>query len=214
MGAPEPAGRGRLDADRRQACALRRRPRDVPAPGEDRDGDLAAQDDRVQLLLDAARRGFRPQGRSVPPRLPQRPVLLDRPLARARRRARLPALADPRQGLLRDQGRARLRAPRGLRPPRLRLPRRLADGRDRGDGEGVPARADRLARRARLRRLREGPQGDEERRRRPAAASIYETEYASGRHADLLGARLARERRAARARRPREGRRRAAGAAA
>ena len=37
------------------------------------------------------------------------PVLSDRPLARARRGARVPALADQRQGLLRDQGRARLR---------------------------------------------------------------------------------------------------------
>ena len=45
-------------------AALRRRPRDVPAPGEDRDRDLAPQDDRVQLLLDAARRGVGPQGRS------------------------------------------------------------------------------------------------------------------------------------------------------
>ena len=106
--------------------------RAVAAAGEDRDRDLAAQDDRVQLLLDAARRGLRPQGRPLPPRLPRRSVLPDRLLARARRRARVPALADPGQGLLRDQGRARLLAARGLRPPRLRLPRRLADGRDRG----------------------------------------------------------------------------------
>ena len=38
----------------------------------------------------------------VPPRLPRRPVLFDRLLARARRGAGLPPLADPRQGLLRD----------------------------------------------------------------------------------------------------------------
>ena len=73
-------------------------------------------------------------------------------------------------------------APGGLRPPRLRLARRLADGRDRGDGEGVPPRADRLAGRAGLRR----PTGSCARptqggRRARAAASIYETEYASGR---------------------------------
>ena len=109
----------------------RRGPRALPAAGEDRDRDLAPQDDRVLLLLAAARRGLRPQGRPVPPRLPRRAVLSDRLLPRARRGAGLPAVADPRQGLLRDQGRARLQRPRGLRPPRLRLARRLADGRDR-----------------------------------------------------------------------------------
>ena len=41
------------------------------------------------------------QGRSLPPRLPLRPVLSDRLRARARRGPRLPALADPGQGLLR-----------------------------------------------------------------------------------------------------------------
>ena len=41
------------------------------------------------------------------------------------------------QGLLRDQGRARLRPARGLRPPRLRLARRLADGRDRAGSAKV-----------------------------------------------------------------------------
>ena len=35
-------------------------------------------------------------------------------------------LPDPRQGLLRLEGGARLRAARGLRPPRLRPPRRVA----------------------------------------------------------------------------------------
>ena len=42
------------------------------------------------------------------------------------RAARLPPLAHPRQGRLRDEGRARLQAPRRLRPARLRQPRRLA----------------------------------------------------------------------------------------
>ena len=49
---------------------------------------------------------------------PGPPVLPRRPLARARRRARVPALAHPRQGRLRDEGRARLPAPDGLRPAR------------------------------------------------------------------------------------------------
>ena len=63
-------------------------------------------------------------------RLPRRPVLPDRPLARARRGPRLPPLPHPGQGRLRVQGRARLLAARGLRPPRLRPARRLAARRD------------------------------------------------------------------------------------
>ena len=46
------------------------------------------------------------------------------PLPRARRAARLPPVADPRQGRLRDEGRARLQAAHGLRPARVRQPRR------------------------------------------------------------------------------------------
>ncbi len=47
---------------------------------------------------------------------------------------RVPPLADPRQGLLRDQGRARLPPARRLRPPRVRQPRRLAARRRAGRG--------------------------------------------------------------------------------
>ena len=61
--------------------------------------------------------------RPLPPALPRRPVLPARPLPRARRAARLPPLADPRQGRLRDEGRARLPPARRLRPSRLRAPR-------------------------------------------------------------------------------------------
>ena len=75
------------------------------------------------------------QGRPVPPALPGRPVLPARPLPRARRAARLPPLADPRQGRLRDEGRARLPAPHGLRPARLRQPRRVAVRRRVGTAE-------------------------------------------------------------------------------
>ena len=85
----------------------------LPAPGEDRDRDLAPQDDRVQLLRCTTR--SRTQGRPVPPRLPRRPVLFDRPLARARRRPGLPPLADQGQGLVREQGRATSR-PRRTSP--------------------------------------------------------------------------------------------------
>ena len=67
---------------------------------------------QFSLLHDGAGRDGRPQGRSVPPRLPLRPVLFDRLRARARCGPRLPALADPGQGLLREQGRARLQPAR------------------------------------------------------------------------------------------------------
>ena len=50
------------------------------------------------------------QGRPLPPALPRRAVLPGRPLARARRRPRVPAVAHPRQGRLRVEGRARLHA--------------------------------------------------------------------------------------------------------
>ncbi len=145
LGAAEPVAGGGCDLDRRQTRCSRRGSGHVAAPGQDRDGDLTPQDDRVQLLLDAARRGLRPPGRSLPPRVPQRPVLPDRPRPRTGRGACVPPLADSRQGLLRDQGRARLSAPRGLRSSRLRVAGRLADGGDPGHREGVRAGADRLA---------------------------------------------------------------------
>jgi proteasome accessory factor C len=69
-------------------------------------------------------------------------------------RARLPPLAHPRQGRLRDQGRARLPAPADFDPREYasRIPWQLGDrvgtGRDLGLGPH------RLARRAQLRRLR------------------------------------------------------------
>ncbi len=129
-GHPNPLKRGRARPGRDGDDRLRRRPRPLPAPLQDRDRDLAPQDDRVHLLHDGARRDREAQGRPLPPRLPRRPVLFDRPLARARGGARLPPLADPGQGRLRLQGRARLLAAGGLRPPRLRPARRLAAGRD------------------------------------------------------------------------------------
>ena len=67
-----------------------------------------------------SRRDRAAQGRPVPPAVRGRAVLPRRLLARARRRARVPALAHPRQGRLRDQGRARLPAPGRLRPARVR----------------------------------------------------------------------------------------------
>ncbi len=114
---------------------VRRRPRALGAPGEGRDGDLPQQDDRVRLLHDGARRDRLAPRRPLPPAVPGRPVLPARVRARAQGDPRVPALAHPRQGLLRDQGRARLPPARGLRPARLRPPRGLAARRSGGRAE-------------------------------------------------------------------------------
>ena len=203
-GHPNPLGRGRARPGRDGDDRLRRRPRPLPAPLQDRDRDLAPQDDRVHLLHDGAGRDREAQGRPLPPRLPRRPVLLDRPLARARRGARLPPLADPGQGRLRLQGRARLLAAGGLRPPRLRQPRRLAAGGDQGHGEDLHPRADRLADRARLRHLRRAPQREEV-RRRPRQGPCLRDRLRLRARADRLGPALAPERPGAGARRSARG---------
>ncbi len=94
------------------------------------------------------------------------------PLARAQRDPGLPALADPRQGRLRDQGRARLPAPGELRSARLRQPDRLAVRRADRHRRGLDRAADRVADRAPLRPLRRDPPGRRGRRsRRPAVQS-------------------------------------------
>ena len=111
---------------------LRRRPRAVGAPGEGRDGDLPQQDDHVRLLHDGARRDRFASRRPLPPAVPGWAVLPARPRARAQGDPRVPAVAHPRQGLLRDQGRARFPPPRGLRPARLRAPRGVAARRPGG----------------------------------------------------------------------------------
>ena len=137
LGAPEPAARARAALGRARHHRLRRRSRAVGAPGEDRDGDLPQQDDHVRLLHDGARRDRPAPGRPLPPAVPGRAVLPAGLRARARGDPRVPALADPRQGLLRDQGRARLPPARGLRPARLRAPRGLAARRAGGRRRGA-----------------------------------------------------------------------------
>ena len=119
LGTPQPAARSRAAHGRAGHHRLGRRSRRLPAPGEDRDGDLPPQDGRVRLLHDGARRPRHPPRRPLPAALPGRTVLRGRALARARRDPRLPTLAHPGQGRLRDQGRARLPAARRLRPARL-----------------------------------------------------------------------------------------------
>ncbi len=91
---------------------LGRRPRALGAPGEGRDGDLPPEDDHLRLLHDGARRAGRQARGSLPPAVPGRGVLPAGLRARARGDPRLPALAHPRQSGLRDEGRARLQAPR------------------------------------------------------------------------------------------------------
>ena len=71
-------------------------------------------------------------------------------------------------------------------------------GADRGDRQGLPARADRLAGRARLRLLRRVPPGDQGRQGRRQGDDLRDRVRVAP-AADLLGARLARQREAARA---------------
>ena len=111
LGPAEPPARARAALGRARHHRVGRRPRPLPAAGQGRDGDLPQQDDHLRLLHDGARRDRHAQGGPVPPALPGRAVLPARPLARARRAARLPPLAHPREGRLRDQGRARLQEP-------------------------------------------------------------------------------------------------------
>ena len=132
LGPAEPAAGPRAALGRAGDHRLGRRARADGAPGEGRDGDLPQQDDPVRLLHDGARRVRTAPGGPLPPALPGRAVLPARLLPRAQGDPRVPALADPREGLLRDQGRARLPPPGGLRPPRLRQPRRLAARRGAG----------------------------------------------------------------------------------
>ena len=66
------------------------------------------------------------------------------------------ACPGSREGRLRDQGRARLPAPRELRPARLREPDRLAVRRSRRHGRGLDLGPDRVADRAELRPVRRG----------------------------------------------------------
>ena len=163
VGQALPAERARDQLGGARGHRQPRRPRALAAAVEDRDGDLPPQDDPVRLLHDRPRRRGGPQGGPLPPALPRRAVLPDRLLARTQRRPGVPHLAHPRQGRLLQQGRARLLAPRGLRPAHLRHPHRLAAGRHRRHGAGVDLRPHRLAGAAPL-RPRGRDRGDRRRR--------------------------------------------------
>ena len=147
--APNPLRAPEQRARRAGDHGVRRRPRPLPAPGQDRDGDLPQQDDHVRLLHDGARRDGHAQGRPLPPALPGRPVLPARPLARARRAARLPAVAHPaaRSPTRRRPSTTSRAAPEGFDPRAVRQPRRLAVRRRRrarprsGSPSGSPGRS-------------------------------------------------------------------------
>ena len=168
-------GRAGHVGERRRRGALR-------PPGEDRHRDRAPQADRVRVLHDAVGRGRRTPRRSLPAAVPGPPVLPRRLLARARRRARLPPLAHPRQGRLRHQGRARLPAACGLRPARVRQPHPVAARRHAGHRRDLGVGPHRLARRAQLRAVRRDRRRDLPHRLRDPAAG------------DRVGARLRRAR--------------------
>ena len=105
----------------------------------------------------------------------------------------LPPLADPGQGRLRLEGRARLLPARGIRPPRLRPARRLAAGRDPRHRQDLRPRPHLLADRAGLRRLRQ-PAAGEEGGRRPRQGLGLRDRLRLAAGADLLGPALAPER--------------------
>src|ERR1035437_10320199 len=136
-----------------------RRARCLTASGQDRDRDLPPQDDRIRLLHDAARRGRRAPRGSLPAAVPGRPVLRGRALARTGRDPGLPALPDPGQGWLRDQGRARLPAPGEFRSAGLCQPHRLAVRGAGGHRRSLDRPSDRLADRAPLWTLRPDARG-------------------------------------------------------
>ena len=137
------------------------------------------------------------QGRPLPPALPGRAVLPAGLLARARRDPRLPPLADPRQGLLRDEGRARLQA---ARPTSTRAPTPTAPT---GSSASEPGEAEMLISERIAWQVERhfGRYGEIERRPTGGATSCFDTDYSSAAPDRLLGARPRR------ARAPRRGRR-------
>ena len=115
-------------------------------------------------------------------------VVPRRPLARARRRARVPAHAHPRQGRLLDQGRARLPAPRRLRPAR----RTPTGSRGSSATRSAPARSGSRTRSPGTSSASSAPTA-----RWPTEdgdGQLFRTDYAISAAAGLLGAALRRAR--------------------
>ena len=153
LGPPEPARRRRRSARSRWAVTAAAGGARALRSAWRRSTPRSAAARRIEFeyFTMQSRRGRRAPRRPLPAALPGRPVLPRRLLARARGRARVPALAHPRQGRLRDQGRARLPAPRRLRPARVREPHPVAARRPAGHRRDLGVGPHRLARRAPLR---------------------------------------------------------------
>ena len=195
MGSQEPAEQRRAGADRDGDDRLGRGPGALPAARQDRDRDLPAQDDPVQLLHDGAGRDDGPKGRSLSPRLPLRPVLLDRLRARTRRGPGLPPLADPGKVSYASKAEHDFNPPGSFdrRDYASRADWQMGStGRDRAD---LPPRPDRLAGRARLRRIR-GDQPATNGDTKLGKGSVFATDFSSSRQlvAWLLGWRAERQR--------------------
>ena len=139
------------------------------AAGEDRHRDLPPQADRVRVPHDGDRPTAQRRVDPVPPAVRGRPVLPRRLLARAQGRARVPALARPRQGGVRDQGRARLPAPEDFDPRGFANRDPVAARRSRRGGRGRDSRGPRLVRRAPVRRVRRRSRATSSRRRTAAS---------------------------------------------
>ena len=122
-GRPSPLGVGLAADDRPRHHGLGRRRRALRRGWRRSTPRSTAASGSSSSTTRCSRRDGAAQGRPVPPAVRGRAVLPRRLLARARRGARVPALPHPRQGRVLDQGRARLPAPRGLRPARVRQPR-------------------------------------------------------------------------------------------
>ena len=211
LGPPEPAHRARAAHGRARDHRLGRRPRRLPAAGQDRDGDLPPQDDRVRLLHDGARRARRAPRRPLPAALPGRPVLPRRPRRTSATRSGSSACPG---SAARSATRPRPSTTSSAPPTSIRAPTRTGSTGSSATRSGtaeVWIRApDRLADRAPLRPLRRDAPGEE--RRRPRVRHALRQRPP----ADRLGARAGRARadpRPARAGRRAARARRAAGRA-
>ena len=183
-GRPSPLQRARPALGRARHHRLGRRPRPLAAPGEDRDGDLPPQDDRVRATTrwSATQTG----ARKVDPY-----HLLFRGgqfyLSATRTSARRSASSGSRGSAARSPTRRRpsttSSAPTTSTRARYASRADWQLGDDRGRRRDRRRRAHRLAGRAPLRPLRRDPA------RRTTGDRVFETPYASARAARLVGAR-------------------------
>ena len=150
------------------------------------------------------------QGRPVPPALPRRPVLHDRPRHERDEQRMFKLSRIQRQDQLRQQGRARLPAARGLRPARVRDDGRVAVRPGRRSrprsGSASASHGSSSATSPSAGTIRNVARGEAV----PGKGVIFETDFTDVRAADLMGARPWTARSRARAGRPCRRRRRSA----